>query len=214
MDFIVINLGDYSNSDVLDWADAKLKEHSDRRTIVTSHYLLDLDGTFGLPGQAVYEALKGNSNLFLILCGHRHGEARRLDVHNGSTVYTLLANYQERTNGGDGWLRILQFLPEKDQIRIETYSPTLNLYETDSDSQFELSYVMSTSQEDPDTSGAPGDKGSGSGGGGCFIATASDGSIDLCQTITFKKYALPRISCAKLNSSKEGDKLWHISTRH
>lgn len=174
MDFIVINLGDYPNSGVLEWADTKLKEYSDRRAIVTSHYLLDLDGTFGLPGQTVYEALKDNPNLFLILCGHRHGEARRVDVYNGNTINTLLADYQERANGGDGWLRVLQFSPLDDIIRIETYSPTLNLYETDSDSQFELSYDMSRSKEDPDTGEALGDKGSGSGGGRCFISTAAD----------------------------------------
>ena len=172
MDFIVISLGMNPSSNVLDWADARLKEYANRRAIVVSHHLLELDATFGTPGLATYDALKDNPNLFLMLCGHRHGEAKRVDISNGNTIHTLLADYQEGTNGGDGWLRILKFSPLDDRMRVETYSPTLNLYETDSDSQFELSYDMSSSQGDPDTTGTSGDNRSGGGGGGgCFIQT-------------------------------------------
>jgi len=171
----VISLGMNPSSNVLDWADARLKEYANRRAIVVSHHLLELDATFGAPGLATYDALKDNPNLFLMLCGHRHGEAKRVDISNGNTIHTLLADYQEGANGGDGWLRILKFSPLDDLIRVETYSPTLNLYETDSDSQFEQSYDMSSSQGDPDTTGASGDNRSGGGGGGCFIVTAADG---------------------------------------
>jgi len=162
MDFIIINLGNYPNSDVLDWADAKLKEYSDRRAIVISHYLLDLNGTFGLPGQTTYEALKDNPNLFLMLCGHRHGEARWVDVYDGNIVHTLLADYQERVDGGDGWLRILEFFPDMDAISVTTYSPNLGFFETDSDSHFELSYEMSSGNSSSTTSN------NGDGGGGGF----------------------------------------------
>jgi hypothetical protein len=178
MDFIVVYLeyDPIANLDVLAWADDLLKTYGNRRAIVVSHYLIEVGegASFGPQGAAIYNALRDNPNLFLMLSGHIHGEGKRVDVEPPNhTVHTLLADYQERSNGGDGWLRILEFSPLDDLIRIKTYSPTLDLYETDSDSQFELSYDMSLG--DPGTTAASGDNRSGGGGGGCFIVTAKDG---------------------------------------
>ncbi len=53
-------------------------------------------------------------------------------------MYTLLADYQSRTNGGNGWLRILEFSPANNEMAVKTYSPTLDQFETDGDSQFIL----------------------------------------------------------------------------
>jgi hypothetical protein len=148
MDFIVVYLefDPIANPGVLAWADDLLKTYGNRRAIIVSHYLIEVGegASFGSQGAAIYNALKDNPNLFLMLSGHKHGEGKRVDVepHN-HTIHTLLADYQERSNGGDGWLRILEFSPLDNLIRVETYSPTLNLYETDSDSRFELSYDMS-----------------------------------------------------------------------
>jgi hypothetical protein len=181
MDFIVVYLefDPMANPGVLAWADDLLKTYGNRRAIVVSHYLIEVGegASFGSQGAAIYNALRDNPNLFLMLSGHKHGEGKRVDVEPPNhTVHTLLADYQERSNGGDGWLRILEFSPLDNLIRVKTYSPTLELYETDSDSQFELSYDMSTSKEDPDTTGTSRDNRSGGGGGGgCFIATAADG---------------------------------------
>ncbi len=145
MDFIVINLN-YNATNIppaiLNWADDLLTTHSDRRAIVVSHYILDVDGSFGGPGQGIYNALLGNPNLFLMLCGHMHDEARRTDTYGGNTIYTLLADYQDYPNGGSGYLRILEFSPADDEIQVRTYSPTLDQYQTDADSQFTLSYDM------------------------------------------------------------------------
>jgi hypothetical protein len=99
-------------------------------------------GSWTTQGQATYNALRGYQNLFLMLCGHNPGEGRRTDVYNGNTVYTLLADYQSRSNGGNGWLRVLEFDPVADEIRVKSYSPTLDQYETDADSQFTLPYAM------------------------------------------------------------------------
>jgi hypothetical protein len=147
MDFIVVYMEFDPAADpaVLAWADNLLKTHIDRRAIVVSHYLVEPGNPapFGVQGQAIYDALKGNANLFLMLAGHRHGEGRRTDIFNGNTVHTLLSDYQERENGGDGWLRIIEFSPANDQIRVRTYSPTLDRFETDADSQFTLKYDMS-----------------------------------------------------------------------
>ena len=144
MDFIVMNLEYNPSANVRNWANALLGTYSTRRAIVVSHYIINVGnpGTFSSAGQAIYDALKGNSNLFLMLCGHMHGEGRRADVYNGNTVNTLLADYQSYANGGDGFLRILRFSPSKNEIAVETYSPWLDQYETDSESQFVLAYDM------------------------------------------------------------------------
>ena len=129
MDFIVINL-EYASpsSDLLDWADSQLKIYSDRRAILVTHSILNTDGSFSSWGHQVYDALKDNPNLFLMLCGHNHGEAMRREEYNGNTVHILLADYQDQPYGGNGWLRIMKFSPENNVITVTTYSPLLDQY--------------------------------------------------------------------------------------
>ena len=148
MDFIAVNLeyDPLANPQVLIWADNLLKTYSDRRAIISSHYIINADGSFGPQGQAIYDQLKINPNLFMMLCGHvnPNAEASRTDTFNGNTVHTLLSNYQDRSNGGDGWMRYLEFMPTEGKIAVSTYSPTLDQYETDLNSRFVLDYAMPT----------------------------------------------------------------------
>ena len=146
MDFIVITLefDQGANPAVLDWADSLLAAYPTRRGILTSHYFMNhgFQASFGTQGQLTYNALRARPNLFLMLSGHVSTEGQRTDVFAGNTVYTMLSDYQGRTNGGNGWLRILEFVPASDEIRVKTYSPTLNQFENDADSEFTLSYPM------------------------------------------------------------------------
>lgn len=157
IDFIHISLEFNNNSgatnqavllDVLNWADNLLKTYPNRKGIVASHWILEIgtNAPFGGPGAQIYNQLKDNPNFMLMLCGHQHGEGRRSDVlNNGGTIHTLLSDYQARTNGGNGWLRIMEFSPANNQVRIKTYSPTLNQFETDADSEFNLAMDLSPS---------------------------------------------------------------------
>jgi hypothetical protein len=192
MDFIVISMEYDTTPDqaVLNWADQLLTTYSSRRAIVLTHNMVNTGNpaTFSAQGQAIYDALRGHPNLFLLLGGHVAGEGRRQDTFSGNVVNSLLADYQGRTNGGNGWLRILEFSPANNVIRVRTYSPWLNQFEADSDSssQFTLAYSM--------TSAAPfqliGSATVGSGTNGSiawpgraantqyeWYATVSDGSI-------------------------------------
>lgn len=144
LDFIVIDL-EYDltpDTTVLNWTDSLLQTYSDRRAIINSHYIIGSGnpGNFGYQGQIIYDSLKHNSNLFLMLCGHISGEGRRMDVYNGDTIYSLLADYQSRANGGNGYLRIMEFFPESNEISVKTYSPYLDVWETDANSEFVLKY--------------------------------------------------------------------------
>jgi hypothetical protein len=145
-DFIAIFLeyNEYPEDAVLVWADSLLTVHSTRRAIIISHYIINdgNPGSWSTQGRATYDALKSNPNLFLMICGHADGEGMRQDTYNGNTVYTLLSNYQSYPNGGNGFLRIMEFLPANNEIQIKTYSPYLEQFETDTSSQFILSYDM------------------------------------------------------------------------
>ena len=149
LDFVIIHL-EYDNrtpsnyQDVLGWADAVLKAYPERRAIVTSHWIVNTGNpaSFSTQGRAIYDSLKDNPNLFLMLCGHVSGEGRRSDVFEGRTVHSILQDYQSRANGGDGWLRYFIFSPANNTITAKTYSPKLGLYETDANSQFVLPYDM------------------------------------------------------------------------
>ena len=146
MDFITIFF-EYDTSpdaDVINWAENLLQTYSNRRAIIASHWIINTGnpGSFGTQGQTLYNAFRDNPNVFLMLCGHVHGEGRRTDTYDGNTIHSILSDYQGRTNGGNGWLRIMEFDPSSNLINVRTYSPYLNQYEQDGDSEFSLSYDM------------------------------------------------------------------------
>ncbi len=149
LDFIVIHLKynlTYSSDQaqaILNWTDNLLHTYSTRRAIVINHDLLDTNNNFSADGSQIYSKLQGNPNLFLMMGGHLDIEGQRQDPgDDGHTIYSLRSDYQTRANGGNGWLRLLRFCPDANKINVVTYSPYLNQYETDADSQFSLDYNM------------------------------------------------------------------------
>ena len=107
-------------------------------------------------GEEIFEALvKPYSQVFMVLNGHYYrrgssdtsrtsdnGEYHQVSTNNaGSDVYEMLANYQTHDNGGDGWLRLIKFIPGggangQDRIRVQTYSPTRDDFQPGSASNF------------------------------------------------------------------------------
>jgi hypothetical protein len=164
-DYIFLSLDFCPSQDEIDWADAVLTTYSERKAILTTHALLDgnadykgsadfwlyPDGTSNSTGDTSliwYNLIRNHENLQIVLCGHMHEEARRTDDNlAGQPVHQLLANYQSRPNGGNGWLRIMRFVPAEDTVYVDTYSPYLNQYETDDDSQFTLYLPMNYFEE-------------------------------------------------------------------
>lgn len=147
LDFLVINLAYRTTADtaVHDWADALMKANPNHRVILTSHWIINTGNpaTFGGQGQALYDNLKDNPNLFLFLCGHVHGDGRRFDVFQGRTIYSVLSDFQDGANGGNGFLRTLVFSPANNRITTEMYSPTLGRTATVGDSPtYQGTYTM------------------------------------------------------------------------
>jgi hypothetical protein len=149
MNFIVISMEYDPQPDVpvLAWCGGLLRQFSNRRAIIASHSIIGAGNpaTFSSQGQAIYDTVKAYPNVFMMVCGHvSPPEGRRTDTFNGHTIQTIMTDYQGRTRGGDGWLRIYEFSPANNVIRARTYSPTLDQFETDADSssQFTLPYDM------------------------------------------------------------------------
>ena len=92
-------------------------------------------------GQQIWEKLiEPSSNIVMVICGHT-GEpgdfedsvAYRADKNSaGRTVHQMMFNVQIlgggwEGNGGDGWLRILEFMPDGMTVKVRTYSPLFGI---------------------------------------------------------------------------------------
>ena len=143
--WVVVHLefDDNANPAVLAWLDDVLTAHADRRAIVATHNLVDTLGHYSAQGTAIYNVVRTHENVGLMLGGHVLGEGRREDSAGAHAVHSLLSDYQGRENGGDGWLRILNFTPATQEIEVLSYSPTRDEYERDSDSEFVLATDLS-----------------------------------------------------------------------
>ncbi|MBD5225542.1 MAG: serine/threonine protein phosphatase [Bacteroidales bacterium] len=92
-------------------------------------------------GQQVWEKLlQPSDNIILAICGHTGtpGEfedsvAYRIDKNqSGKDIHQMMFNVQVlgggwEGNGGDGWLRILEFMPDGKTIGVKTYSPLFGI---------------------------------------------------------------------------------------
>jgi hypothetical protein len=154
MDFMIICLCYDPNEAVLEWANKIVDEHPGHRVIVATHSYLVVN-MFTSQGVKIWSSfVKKHKNIFLVLCGHILVGRRTDTGDNGNTVYSLLADYQKLDNGGNGWLRIIKFIPAKNTIEVRTYSPMKgrffsagdDKYSTESMNKFDLRYDMSPSK--------------------------------------------------------------------
>ena len=168
-DFISINLDDWLSSEIsidrkVSWADSLLKVFSNRAAILVSHHMLrpsyetgDMDFTgepsyatgavFNPFGEYLYNALKHNANLFMLITGHRTGSDIRADFYQNREVFSILANYQDMPNPGfshgtGGWLKIIRFYPNDKLMDIKTYSPVLDSFLVDNSIYFNSSSII------------------------------------------------------------------------
>jgi hypothetical protein len=148
------------------WADALLTKHSDRHAILVTHAYMYFDDTkydwdrtnsqswspykYGVAdgeepihdaGDLWEELIDRHDNVMMVLSGHVLGDgAGRLSeaTRFGNVVHQMLANYQMLHEGGDGWLRLIEILPDGKTVQVRTFSPVLNRYNTDPEHQFTL----------------------------------------------------------------------------
>jgi hypothetical protein len=151
--FLIMNLEIAPRSSVLNWADNIIAQNSSRKVILVTHDYLDKNGkrlddlkSFEMDGKDNNGKLKGNnaetvfkklvkknSNIILVLCGHKEGEFQKevkikISKDSGETrkVFEILSDFQdEKLKGtdeksGKGLLRVLKIYPEKNEIGIST----------------------------------------------------------------------------------------------
>ncbi|MES2277489.1 MAG: FG-GAP-like repeat-containing protein [Bacteroidota bacterium] len=126
------------------WANSVLTTYASRKAIIVTHYTggPTTPSTFGNQAADLYGRVKAHSNLCMFIGGHVNGEGYRQDTYSGRTVKSFISDYQFRTNGGDGYMRLMKISVANDLISVKTYSPYRQnhsqtpYFETDSDSEF------------------------------------------------------------------------------
>lgn len=126
--------------------------------IVKAKYLLEGPNY----GDGIWKQLvQPASNIRFVLCGHvADSESHRGQVgyredsnSTGKPVHQMMFNAQRegggwRGNGGDGWLRIMEFLPDRKTLKVSTFSPFFYIspstrslsWRLEAFDQFELNY--------------------------------------------------------------------------
>ncbi len=126
--------------EVISWADDIMGQYPDRKVILNTHSALNTNATLTDEGETLLPLVRDNDNLRLLLCGHEHGEALKTLAYGKQETFVLLADYQKLEKGGNGYLRILTFVPAEDKLVVNTFSPFLEAYQTDADSQFAIDF--------------------------------------------------------------------------
>jgi hypothetical protein len=153
-DFVVIALEFGPRKDVVRWANEVAAKHKDRAAILITHAYMYYDDTrydwkkyadkqtwnpHNYPvakttaddvcdGEELWQNLiTKHENFILTLNGHvlKDGLGRLTTATpSGRSIEQILVNFQMRPNGGDGWLRLLEFQPDGKTVSVCDYSPT------------------------------------------------------------------------------------------
>lgn len=154
-EFLVLCLEFGPRKDVVRWANEIAAKYAKREAILITHAYVYYNSTrydwkkygtrqrwnpHGYPvarntnddvsdGQELWENLVSkHENFILTLNGHVLGSGLGFltdKTPTGREVAQSLVNFQMKPNGGDGWLRLLEFKPDH-TIEVRDYSPTLD----------------------------------------------------------------------------------------
>ena len=159
---LVFSLEWVPRTEVLDWADtiAGQAQFEDHTAVLLTHaylreYNVDPNGAdqalLTPEGQPIWDSLVSqHENFELVMNGHYldwddsnpHGPlttARQSSIGvNGNTVHEIVFNAQEQPNGGNGYMRLLEFMDDGTTVQVRTYSPTLDVWLTDDRNEFQI----------------------------------------------------------------------------
>ncbi|MDO5032700.1 LamG-like jellyroll fold domain-containing protein [Corynebacterium sp.] len=128
--YLVLALAWRANDDVLDWAQGVIDAHPDLPVILTTHEVLNIDGTGNVfystdYGQRLWDTfIKRNDQIFLTMGGHHHGAGYRVDKNAyGHDVVAILQDYQMAYQGGNGLLGVLEFDLSGNELEMAALSP-------------------------------------------------------------------------------------------
>lgn len=155
-EFMVLGLEYAPTDESLAWAKSLLSNHKQNVILATHCYMYDDDTRLGEgdlysphgknptwnDGEQIWEKLVyGSDSITMVLSGHVKGDGTGLlisDNEEGKPVVQMLANYQFLSHGGEGWLRILKFIPGENKLEVFTYSPWLKAFREEPDQRFSV----------------------------------------------------------------------------
>jgi hypothetical protein len=160
---LIFNVEYYPRQAVVNWADAIAgqAQYADYTAVLLTHSFIgsgdtrwnvapdEYPGIEGNDGSDIWnELVKVNGNFEMTFNGHLGGDGNgyRVDANNaGVDVQQMFLNTQFETNGGNGWLRVVEFLKDGQSVRVRTYSPHFDAYRTNAASNlnFALTHVDS-----------------------------------------------------------------------
>lgn len=148
---LVINLEWEPRPDTVAWANtiAALPEYADHTAILLTHAYIEGKNVryansrvpADYSGAELWTGLvRDNANFEMTFNGHFGGDGSGLlsSVASGHTVHQMFFNTQFETQGGNGWIRIVEFLDDGETVRVRTYSPLLGIERTDPQWSFEF----------------------------------------------------------------------------
>ncbi|TCN01049.1 S-layer family protein [Paenibacillus sp. BK033] len=145
-DFLIMYLGWNIQESTVKWANDVLKKYPDRYVIIGTHEYISPTGAYSGQGEMIWnEIVAKNENVKMVLCGHLHGVAYNVKhVENSDrVVIEMLADYQSGPQGGQGYMRFLEFNLAANQIHVTTYSAYMNdsnFFEEEGKDDFLLPY--------------------------------------------------------------------------
>lgn len=139
-----LNLRYMPSDATLEWASDVVRTNAALPAIVTTHCYLNIDGNLFPKKNPLWDKfVRSQPSVFLVLCGHFHGEAQRLETNGaGGKVIQMLADYQNDPNGGNGCLRQITFDPETGKILFKTYATHLRSFRDGLNSEFSFDAVF------------------------------------------------------------------------
>lgn len=128
--YIMIYMGWDLNRSAMNWLNKVLDEYSNHRAILAFHDYLTFKNVRSEAGEEIFNnVVLKNENVKLILSGHYYGTGYlETKISSQQRVFQLLANYQAEKSGGNGFMRLLFFKPDQNEIQVDTYSPYLNKF--------------------------------------------------------------------------------------
>lgn len=152
---------------VVAWANEVVARHPEHRVILVTHAYMYFDetrydwtrrgrtqswnphayGSAALPGgtndgQELWDKLVSRHPGFtMTLNGHVLGDGLALlssEGRSGNLVHQMLVNYQMKSEGGEGYLRLIEFHPDGRTVQVRAYSPVTGRFRTGPQDQFRL----------------------------------------------------------------------------
>lgn len=170
-DYLILALEWGPQEKTVQWANQIVEKHPHHRVILNTHAYMYHDetrydwatkgdrqewnphsyDTAKLPGgthdgeELWQDLVRKHPGFIMTLNGHvlRDGQARLgSQGDHGNTVHQILVNYQMNKEGGEGFLRIMEFLPDGKTILHRSYSPSLRQFKTDPQNEFTTEHLI------------------------------------------------------------------------